>query len=86
MLASIYLPCDLYPVARAEPTTSWHSVLSFSPASNQYLKTLKKGYQVYVEAGYELKEPDPSAEPDSSAAQRHIFLRHGKHITIASND
>ncbi|KAF8528931.1 hypothetical protein BU17DRAFT_73181 [Hysterangium stoloniferum] len=61
---------------RREPTTSWHSVISFSPNSNNYLKTLKKGSQVYVEAAYELKDADPSADPDSPAAQRQIFLRH----------
>ena len=65
-------------LARRDATTSWHSVLSFHPSSNTYLKTLKKGYQVYVEANYELKDADPSADPDSPAAQRQIFLRHGK--------
>lgn len=33
---------------------------------------------MYVEANYELREADPAAEPDSSAAQRQIFLRHGE--------
>ena len=64
-------------LARRDATTSWHSVLSFNPTVNNYLKTLKKGYQVYVEAIYELKSADPSADPDAPAAQRQIFLRHG---------
>ncbi|KAF8529944.1 hypothetical protein JB92DRAFT_551427 [Gautieria morchelliformis] len=62
--------------ARRDPTTSWHSVLSFNPGANNYLKNLKKGYHVYVEANYELKDADPSADADSPAAQRQIFLRH----------
>ncbi|GJJ10081.1 hypothetical protein Clacol_004307 [Clathrus columnatus] len=60
---------------RPEPTTSWHSVLSFNPNHNNFLKTLKKGTQVYVEAAYELQEADRDASPDSPAAQRQIFLR-----------
>ncbi|GJJ07399.1 hypothetical protein Clacol_001601 [Clathrus columnatus] len=60
---------------RREPTTSWHSVLCFNPNANNYLKTLKKGTQVYVEASYELQEADRNASPDSTAGQRQIFLR-----------
>ncbi|KIJ56596.1 hypothetical protein M422DRAFT_22751 [Sphaerobolus stellatus SS14] len=56
--------------------TTWHSVLSFNQGANNFLKTLRKGSQVYVEAAYDLKEPDPSADPESPAAQRQIFLRH----------
>ncbi|KAF8592450.1 hypothetical protein K439DRAFT_11778 [Ramaria rubella] len=70
---------------RPEATTSWHSVLSFNPTSNNYLKNLKKGYQVYVEASYELKDADPSADPDSPAAQRQIFLRHDRKSSFASS-
>lgn len=32
---------------------------------------------MYVEANYELREADPTAEPESPHAQRQIFLRHG---------
>ena len=73
---------DLYVTisARPEPTVSWHSVLSFNPGANNYLKTLKKGSQVYVEAHYQLKDADPSADPDSPAAQKQIFLRHSKYF------
>lgn len=38
---------------------------------------LQRGSQVFVEANYELREPDPDAELDSPQAQRQIFLRHG---------
>lgn len=33
---------------------------------------------VHVEAEYEVKEPDQSAEAGSFASQRQVFLRHGK--------
>jgi len=62
--------------ARPQARTTWHSVLSFNPSSNDYLRTLQKGSQVYVEANYELREADPSADPDTPAGQRQIFLRH----------
>lgn len=38
---------------------------------------LQKGSQVFVEANFELREPDPDADPDSPQGQRQIFLRHG---------
>ncbi|KAF9263667.1 nucleic acid-binding protein [Marasmius fiardii PR-910] len=61
---------------RLPPRTSWHRVLSFGEASNRFLKTLKKGSLVYVEANYELREPEPDADPSSPMGQRQIFLRH----------
>jgi len=61
---------------RPEPTTSWHRVLSFNPNQNEYLKTLVKGSQVYVEANFETREPVLDAEPGTPASQRQIFLRH----------
>ncbi|KAJ4499987.1 hypothetical protein C8R41DRAFT_812810 [Lentinula lateritia] len=61
---------------RPPPRTSWHRVLSFHEGSNKYLQTLKKGALVYVEAGYELREPEPDADPTTPAGQRQIFLRH----------
>ncbi|PCH41329.1 hypothetical protein WOLCODRAFT_151373 [Wolfiporia cocos MD-104 SS10] len=60
----------------AEPKTSWHTILSFNPSSNNYLRNLKKGYHVFVEANYELREPDPDASPETPQGQRQIFLRH----------
>lgn len=64
-------------LARQEAGTSWHNIISFSPAQNNYLKTLNKGSQVYVEANFELREPEATADPSASAGQRQIFLRHG---------
>lgn len=61
---------------RADSTTTWHTILSFNPSVNNYLRNLQKGWQVYVEASYELREPDPSADPTSPAGQRQILLRH----------
>ncbi|KIP09199.1 hypothetical protein PHLGIDRAFT_126501 [Phlebiopsis gigantea 11061_1 CR5-6] len=66
---------------RGESTTSWHTIVSFSPAANNYLRTLQKGWQVYVEANYELRDANPNAEPDSPAAQRQILLRH-EHVRV----
>ncbi|KAJ3758045.1 single-strand binding protein family-domain-containing protein [Lentinula raphanica] len=63
---------------RPPPRTSWHRVLSFQEHSNRYLQTLKKGTLVYVEAGYELREPEADADPTTPAGQRQIFLRHGE--------
>ncbi|KIM67787.1 hypothetical protein SCLCIDRAFT_1209928 [Scleroderma citrinum Foug A] len=62
--------------SRPEAGTSWHNIISFSPAQNNYLKTLNKGAQVYVEANFELREPDVNADSSTSAGQRQIFLRH----------
>lgn len=64
-----------------QPTTTWHHVLSFNPSSNTYLRTLKKGALVFAEANFELRQPDPNAEPDSPEGQRQIFLRHGASIS-----
>ena len=66
-----------------QPTTTWHYLLSFNPSSNNYLRTLKKGALVYAEANFELRQPDPSADPDSPEGQRQIFLKHGVYL-IAS--
>ncbi|KAI0939642.1 hypothetical protein AcW1_004603 [Taiwanofungus camphoratus] len=62
--------------SRVEPKTTWHTILSFSPAANNYLRHLSRGSQVFVEANFELREPDPSADPDTPQGQRQIFLRH----------
>ncbi|KAI9001315.1 hypothetical protein BD414DRAFT_511867 [Trametes punicea] len=59
-----------------QPTTTWHYVLSFQPSSINYLRSLKRGSLVYAEANFELRQPDPNADPDSSEGQRQIFLRH----------
>ncbi|KZT12884.1 uncharacterized protein LAESUDRAFT_668947 [Laetiporus sulphureus 93-53] len=61
---------------RPEPKTTWHNVLSFNPTSNAYLRTLRRGYFVYVEANFELREPDPEAPPDTPQGRRQIFLKH----------
>ncbi|KAI6151765.1 single-strand binding protein family-domain-containing protein [Pisolithus tinctorius] len=61
---------------RQEAGTSWHHVISFNPAQNNYLKSLSKGAQVYVEANFELREPDQNSDPSTPAGQRQIFLRH----------
>ncbi|KAI1789021.1 nucleic acid-binding protein [Ganoderma leucocontextum] len=60
----------------AEPTTTWHHVLSFLPHSSNYLRSLKKGSLVYVEASYEVRQPDANADPNSPEGQRQIFLKH----------
>jgi len=61
---------------RSESKTTWHQIFSFNPGSNAYLSKLTKGSHVYVEANYELREPEAGAEPGSPQGQRQIFLRH----------
>lgn len=63
--------------ARLENGVTWHHIVSFNPTQNSYLRTLSKGSRVYVEANYELRDPDPNADPSSPSGQRQIFLRHG---------
>ncbi|KAL5487865.1 RIM1 [Sanghuangporus weigelae] len=62
--------------SRPSARTSWHYIYCFAPNIFDYLRTLTKGSHVYVEANYELREPDASAEPGSPQGQRQIFLRH----------
>ncbi|KAJ7591393.1 hypothetical protein C8J56DRAFT_1047596 [Mycena floridula] len=64
-------------------TTTWHKVFCFSESSQNYLMNLKKGSKVYVEANFELREPDAGADPESPQGQRQIFLRHNN-ITVIS--
>ncbi|EFI27669.1 hypothetical protein CC1G_14594 [Coprinopsis cinerea okayama7 len=56
--------------------SNFHRVLCFNEGASRYLKTLRKGSRVYVEANYEIREPEPGAEPSSPHGQRQIFLRH----------
>ncbi|KAG6897213.1 hypothetical protein C0992_003411 [Termitomyces sp. T32_za158] len=73
-----YPPPPLDANGERPPTAStFHRVLSFAESSNKYLQTLKKGSRVYVEANFELREPDPNADPTTPHGQRQIFLRHG---------
>jgi len=72
----------LYFAARGESKTTWHNIISFNPHVNQYLKTLEKGARVYVEANFELREPDPAADSDTAQGQRQIFLRHGQFLWL----
>ena len=63
---------------RPTPKTTWHRVFAFQESSKQYLLGLKKGSKVYVEANFELREPDADADPTTPQGQRQIFLRHSK--------
>ena len=76
-MPSIATRTDAFIPARPESRTSWHHILSFNPSSKDYLRNLQKGSHVYVEANFELREPDPSADPTTPQGQRQIFLRHG---------
>ncbi|KAG2755806.1 nucleic acid-binding protein [Suillus brevipes Sb2] len=62
--------------SRQEAGTTWHHIVCFNPSQTNYLRTLQKGAQVYVEANFELREADPSADSSSAQAQKQIFLRH----------
>ncbi|KAI0069145.1 nucleic acid-binding protein [Artomyces pyxidatus] len=61
---------------REESKTTWHHILSFNAGANNFLRNLQRGSHVYVEANYELREPDSSADPNTPQGQRQIFLRH----------
>jgi len=61
---------------RRPSVASYHRVLSFHENPNKYLLTLKKGSKVYVEAGFEIREPEPGADISTPQGQRQIFLRH----------
>ncbi|KAF8665714.1 hypothetical protein AX16_000164 [Volvariella volvacea WC 439] len=61
---------------RRSAGTTWHRILSFQEPANRYLQTLQKGSKVYVEAAFELREPEPGADPSTPQGQRQIFLRH----------
>jgi len=61
---------------RPKPTSTFHKVLSFQEHPNKYLRTLQKGSLVYVEAGFELREPEKDADPGTPQGQRQIFLKH----------
>ncbi|TEB35392.1 hypothetical protein FA13DRAFT_1811110 [Coprinellus micaceus] len=60
---------------RPTSNSTFHRVLSFNEASNRYLQTLKKGTKVMVEADYQVREPEPGADPTSARGQRQIFLK-----------
>ena len=62
---------------RPKATSTFHRILSFQAPANKYLQTLQRGYTVYVEASFELREPEKDADPDTPQGQRQIFLRHG---------
>lgn len=63
---------------RRPSTATFHKILSFQDGTNRYLRTLKKGSKVFVEANFELREPEAGADPATPQGQRQILLRHGK--------
>jgi len=69
---------------RKPAKTTWHNILSFSPVANTYLKSLEKGARVWVEANFELREPEPNSDPSTPQGQRQIFLRH-ESIRVVGN-
>ena len=74
---SIFLLLILCRTERPAPIPTYHRILCFSESPIKYLSTLKKGTRVYVEANFELREPEPDADPTTPQGQRQIFLRHG---------
>lgn len=61
---------------RPPPIPTYHRILCFSESPIKFLSTLKKGTRVYVEANFELREPEAGADPATPQGQRQIFLRH----------
>ncbi|KAF9452148.1 hypothetical protein P691DRAFT_697651 [Macrolepiota fuliginosa MF-IS2] len=55
---------------------TFHRVLCFDPSHIEFLRRLKKGSKVYVQADYTIKEPEQGADPTTPQGQRHIFLTH----------
>ncbi|KAF7776290.1 hypothetical protein Agabi119p4_4683 [Agaricus bisporus var. burnettii] len=55
---------------------TYHRVLCFDNSQLDYLGRLKKGSRVYVQADYNIKEPEQGADPTTPQGQRHIFLTH----------
>ncbi|KAF8631172.1 hypothetical protein AX15_002511 [Amanita polypyramis BW_CC] len=79
-----YPPPPLEANGERRPSTStFHRLLSFHEHTNRFLQTLRKGTRVYVEANYELREPEAGADPTTPHGQRQIFLRH-EHLRILS--
>ena len=79
-LNSLLIPSLL---ARPDPGTTWHRILSFSQHQNNFLRTLPRGTRVYVEANLEVREPQQDAEPGSPTSMRQVFLRHGMYTSIS---
>ncbi|KAF9008788.1 hypothetical protein BDQ17DRAFT_1421988 [Cyathus striatus] len=69
---------------RRASTATFHRVLCFYDAPIRYLMNLKKGTKVYVEANFELRDPEPGADPSTPQGQRQIFLRHENIRVISS--
>ncbi|KIK08485.1 hypothetical protein K443DRAFT_672504 [Laccaria amethystina LaAM-08-1] len=61
---------------RRPSTATFHKILSFQDGTNKYLRSLKKGSKVFVEANFELREPEAGADPTTPQGQRQILLRH----------
>ncbi|KAG5653089.1 hypothetical protein H0H81_002388 [Sphagnurus paluster] len=60
---------------RRPSTSTFHRILSFQEHSNRYLQTLKKGSKVYVEANFELREPEPDADPSTPQETIRVLSR-----------
>jgi len=61
---------------RPPAVATFHKILCFSESPIKFLSTLKKGTRVYVEANFELREPEAGVDPTTPQGQRQIFLRH----------
>jgi hypothetical protein len=68
---------DFWYTERPAPAATFHRILCFSESPIKFLSTLKKGTRVYVEANFELREPEAGADANTPQGQRQIFLRHG---------
>lgn len=61
---------------------TFHRILCFDASDIEYLTRLKKGSKVYVQADYNIKEPEQGADPNTPQGQRHIFLTHGTFLEL----
>ncbi|EJD53640.1 hypothetical protein AURDEDRAFT_110441 [Auricularia subglabra TFB-10046 SS5] len=63
--------------SRAESTPSFHKIFSFSESANNYIKTVRKGALVYVEANIEIRENRDAGEDGVvGGVHRQVFCRH----------
>lgn len=55
---------------------TFHRVVCFDVTDIERLRNLKKGAQVFVQADFSIKEPEPDTDPRTPQGQKQISLMH----------
>ena len=55
---------------------TFHRVVCFDVTDIERLRNLKKGTQVFVQADFSIKEPEPDTDPRTPQGQKQISLMH----------